>query len=81
MAAEKERLAEIMLKHDIEWEKKRTHEKLLSVLDFEKQEQQKEVAELEQIISGSQEELSDILHQQIAAGQETEQIRKDKAVI
>ncbi len=36
----------------------------------------KEVAELEQTISGSKEELSSILHQQIAAEQETEQIRK-----
>ena len=81
VAAEKERLAEIMLKHDIEWEKKGTHEKHLSVLDFEKQERQKEVAELEQTISGSKEELSDILHQQIAAGQETEQIRKEGEAI
>ena len=74
-AAEKD-LAEIMLQHGIEWEKKGTHEKHLSVLDFEKKERAKEVAELEQTISGSKEELSDILHQQIAAGQETEQIRK-----
>ncbi len=36
-------LAEIMLQHDIEWEKKGTHEKHLSVLDFEKKERQKEV--------------------------------------
>ena len=81
VAAEKERLAEIMLQHDIEWEKKGTHEKHLSVLDFEKQERQKEVAELEQTISGSKEELSDILHQQIAAWQETEQIRKEGEAI
>ena len=80
-AAEKERLAEIMLQHGIEWEKKGTHEKHLSVLDFEKKERAKEVAELEQTISGSKEELSDILYQQIAAGQETEQIRKDGEAI
>ena len=49
--------------------------------DFEKQERQKEVAELEQTISGSKEELSDILHQQIAAGRETEQIRKEGEAI
>ena len=72
---------EIMLQHGIEWEKKGTHEKHLSVLDFEKKERQKEVAELEQTISGSKEELSDILHQQIAAGQETEQIRKEGEAI
>ena len=65
----------------IEWEKKGTHEKHLSVLDFEKKERAKEVAELEQTISGSKEELSDILHQQIAAGQETEQIRKEGEAI
>lgn len=81
VAAEKERLAETMLKHDIEWEKKGTHEKHLSVLDFEKQERRKEVTELERTISGSKEELSDILHQQIAAGQKTEQIRKEGEAI
>ena len=75
VVAEKERLA------DIEWEKRGTHEKHLSVLDFEKQERQKEVAELEQAISGSKEELSDILHQQIVVGQETEQIRKEGEAI
>ena len=59
-AAEKEHLAEIMLQHGIEWEKKGIHEKHLSVLDFEKKERAKEVAELEQTISGSKEKLSDI---------------------
>lgn len=81
VAAEKEQLADIMLQHGIEWEKKGTHEKHLSVLDFEKKERAKEVAELEKAISGSKEELSDILHQQIAAGQETEQMRKEGEVI
>ena len=81
VASEKERLAEIMLKHDIEWEKKGTHEKHLSVLDFEKKERAKEVAELEQTISGSKEELSSILHQQIAVGKEMEQIRKEGEAI
>ena len=42
---------------------------------------QRTVAELEQTISGSKEELSDILHQQITAGQETEQIRKESEAI
>lgn len=36
-----------MQEHGIEWEKKGTHEKHLSVLDFEKKEREKEVAELE----------------------------------
>ena len=47
MAYEKEQLAIIMREHGIEWEKKGTHEKHLSVLDFEKKERAKEVAELE----------------------------------
>lgn len=81
VAAEKEQLAEIMLRHDIEWEKKGTHEKHLSVLDFEKRERQKEVEELEQTISGGREELADLLYRQTAAEQETEQIRKEGEAI
>ena len=37
-----------MLEHGIEWEQKGTHEKHLSLLDFEKQERAKEVAMLEE---------------------------------
>ena len=44
---EKKQLAAIMLEHGIEWEQKNTHEKHLSVLDFEKKERAREVAELE----------------------------------
>ena len=47
VAAEKQQLASIMLEHGIEWEQKGTHEKHLSLLDFEKQERAKEVATLE----------------------------------
>lgn len=47
VAYEKEQLADVMLEHGIEREKKGTHEKHLSVLDFEKKERAKEVAELE----------------------------------
>ena len=70
-----------MLQHGIEWEKKGTHEKHLSVLDFEKKERTKEVAELEKVISDGKEELSDILHQQIAAGQKIKQIRQEGEAI
>lgn len=51
ISAEKDQLAAIMQKHGIEWEKKGTHEKHLSVLDFEKKERAKEVAELEEKVS------------------------------
>ena len=76
VAYEKEQLAAVMLEHGIEWEKKGTHEKHLSVLDFEKKEWAKEVAELEQSISDGKERLSDIQIQHGKAVQETEQIRQ-----
>ena len=47
VAAEKQHLASIMLEQGIEWEQKGTHEKHLSLLDFEKQERAKEVSVLE----------------------------------
>ena len=77
VAYEKEQLAAVMLEHGIEWEKKGTHEKHLSVLDFEKKERAKEVAELEQSISDGKERLSDIQIQHRKAVQETEQIRQE----
>ena len=81
VAYEKEQLATVMLEHGIEWEKKGTHEKHLSVLDFEKKERAKEVAELEQSISDGKERLSDIQIQHRKTVQETEQIRqKDEAI-
>ena len=76
VAYEKEQLAAVMLEHGIEWEKKGTHEKHLSVLDFEKKERAKEVAELEQSISDGKERLSDIQIQHRKEVQETEQIRQ-----
>ena len=79
--AEKQELSKVMGRYGVQWKQLGTHNKHLSVLDFEKQERQKEVAELEQTISGGKKELSDILHQQIVAGQETEQIRKEGEAI
>ena len=81
VAYEKEQLAAVMLEHGIEWEKKGTHEKHLSVLDFEKKERAKEVAELKQSISDGKERLSDIQIQNRKAVQETEQIRQEGEAI
>ena len=53
--AEKQALASIMERHDIEWEQKGTHEEHLSVLDYKKQERSKEVAALETQIGALQE--------------------------
>lgn len=81
VAYEKEQLAAVMLEHGIEWEQKGTHEKHLSVLDFEKKERAKEVAELEQSISDGKERLSNIQIQQRRAEQKTEQIRQEGEAI
>lgn len=45
--SEKQEIAQIMGRYGIEWKQLGTHNKHLSVLDFEKQERAKEVAELE----------------------------------
>ena len=54
--SEKQALASIMARHDIEWEQKGTHEEHLSVLDYKKQERSKEVAALENQIDTLQEQ-------------------------
>ena len=54
--SEKQALASIMARHDIEWEQKGTHEEHLSVLDYKKQERSKEVAALENHIDALQEQ-------------------------
>ena len=54
--SEKQALASIMARHDIEWEQKGTHEEHLSVLDYKKQERAKEVAALENQIDTLQEQ-------------------------
>ena len=72
--AEKQELSKVMERYGVQWKQLGTHNKHLSVLDFEKQERQKEVSKLEQDISGGREKLSYILSRQVKAKQETEQI-------
>ena len=52
--AEKDDIALIMRRYGIDWKKKDTHNKHLSVLDYKKQEREKEVAALEEEIEGEQ---------------------------
>lgn len=54
--SEKEQLAAVMERHDIVWEHKGTHEKHLSVLDYKKQEREKEVVQLGEQIAEKQDE-------------------------
>lgn len=71
VASEKGQLAAVMERHGIEWEQKGTHEKHLSVLDFEKKERAKEVAALEarkadlQEENAAFEEINENLHEQL----------------
>ena len=71
VASEKRQLAAVMERHGIEWEQKGTHEKHLSVLDFEKKERTKEVEALEarkadlQEENAAFEEINENLHEQL----------------
>lgn len=55
--SEKEQLAAVMERYGIEWEQKGTHEKHLSVLDYKKQQREKEVMKLGDEISKQKDEL------------------------
>jgi outer membrane murein-binding lipoprotein Lpp len=52
--SEKQELAKVMERYGIKWKQLGTHNKHLSVLDYEKQERTKEVAELDRQIESSQ---------------------------
>ena len=56
VSSEKETLAVVMERHGVEWERKGTHEKHLSVLDYKKQEREKELTELEKKLSDRKDE-------------------------
>jgi hypothetical protein len=45
--SEKQQLAKVMVKHDVQWEQKGTHEKHLSVLNYEKKMRTQEVEKLD----------------------------------
>lgn len=85
IAAEKQELAMVMEQYGVKWLQKGTHEKHLSVLDFEKQERAKEVAELD---SQKQEKTSDVakLNQAVSSMKQElmtatiKQVRAEEAV-
>jgi hypothetical protein len=58
--AEKEQLAAVMERHDLEWEHKGTHEEHLSVLDYKKQERAKEVEALDEQIADKKNEVKSL---------------------
>lgn len=73
--AEKEQLAAVMERYGFEWEHKGTHEKHLSVLDYEKKVRTEEVAALEGQVAGKQEELASLDLQAEEKSSELEQVR------
>ena len=58
--SEKEQLAAVMERYDIQWKQKGTHEKHLSVLDYKKQEREKEIAALDTTLAEKQDELETV---------------------
>lgn len=74
VASEKQVLASVMERHGIQWEQKGTHEKHLSVLDYQKQECAKEVAELEAQKADIQERVDDLTDAYFRKTDEIEQI-------
>lgn len=58
--SEKEQLAAVMEHHGIEWEHKGTHEQHLDVLDYKKQERQKEIVALDEQIATKKDEVKSL---------------------
>ena len=54
--SEKEQLADVMERYGIEWEHKGTHEKHLSVLEYKKQEREKEIEQLDNQLAEKKDE-------------------------
>lgn len=95
ITAEKRKLAMVMERYDVEWLQKGTHEKHLSVLDFEKKERAKEVAELDsqkqekttevaklnQAVSSMKQELMTTTIKQVKAEEAVEKARTEGATI
>lgn len=63
--SEKQRLADIMLEHGIEWEKKNTHETHLSVENFKKKMRTEEVAILDEEINQKNEILTSLSDKEV----------------
>lgn len=76
VAAEKNALAVVMERHGIQWEKKETHEKHLSVLEFEKRERAREVTALESQKTELQERVDDLQENYIQQSEQVEQVEK-----
>lgn len=73
IASEKKELAKVMERQDVIWKQKGTHRKHLSVLDFEKQEREKEV----QILTSQKEKISQNIQEiQKSVSSETKDLKR-----
>ncbi|MCM1491756.1 MAG: plasmid recombination protein, partial [Muribaculaceae bacterium] len=75
--SEKQELSKVMGRYGIQWKHLGTHNKHLSVLNYKKQEREKEVAKLDQALLDGKAELSEIVSQQILAEKETERMKNE----
>lgn len=94
IASEKQELAAVMERYDVKWLQKGTHEKHLSVLEFEKKERAKEVAELDsqkyeiasaiaqlgEEVSVKKQELNDIASEKQIAEAAVQKAKEESAV-
>ena len=76
--SEKQELALVMEQYGVRWKQLGTHNKHLSVLNYEKQEREKELWELQQTITSSRENLLDIYDRQDEARERIERTRERK---
>ena len=79
--SEKQELSKVAERYGVRWKQLGTHNKHLSVLDFEKQERAKEVEKLEKAVSSSKAELSHIIYQQVLAENEMEKIKLENEAV
>ena len=79
--SEKQELSKVAERYGVRWRQLGTHNKHLSVLDFEKQERAKEVAKLEKEVSSNKAELSHIVYQQVLAENEMEKIKQENEAV
>ncbi|MBS5419680.1 MAG: plasmid recombination protein [Roseburia sp.] len=76
--SEKQELALVMEQYGVRWKQLGTHNKHLSVLNYKKQEREKELWELQQTITSSRENLLDIYDRQDEARERIERTRERK---
>lgn len=79
--SEKQEFSKVADRYGVRWKQLGTHNKHLSVLEFEKQERAKEVAKLEKAVSNNKAELSHIIYQKVLAENEMEKIKLENEAV